>query len=691
MFKGVAEELDSCQVTLTAKVRARLSERQNSSLHNTRSVRLDLIMEPAKRVKTAEAPRDEDRLKKLLAYIGDFGLESLGPHTTKLVATVSSLYEQHQNFILHIFSECVCCLPHKAQIYAQVHSSLCAQIADFHTSACAAVGRKLLEAAQSSDVVRGKGAVRFIAYLARLKLAEVAGFQRLLDQLLAAARSPDSCAYYGMLAVVGLYIAGEVMPQADVAAAINALEAARRTRNTAWKAVASPLRGLSEDHFEAGLAGLRSLAEHQWRSEVLPSYTLETALQLQIPEFELPTTDVKYIPHIVVPFPESPQLSDSDLWYARDLLLDLLISFRDNTDQMTEVLLKVSNSTLLGLTLAEQVVNKAGSLPLVVYSTTAIRAVPGSADVMKALEATFAFYLRSAEVMDVESEERLARFYSHVISNFPSAWSWSTLVPDDLPDSGLAFLKLVIADLARLLEMDKLTSTLPEKLHIHFPIPQEPILRYADIEESVENTDCQLIIDRIQSKATGQMMKTLLTSKEICNSGDFLLQIFSECLFFHGAKSLLHVTTYLERYSELMHTVKPEIVLEALTEVWRKSIQKTIIICRKLIAMGLLRPEDVLSFACQRIQAGDKALDGNKCDWLLLHQAVKLMPQEKAPLQTLLTWAGEMLPRLSEASKGQLKCRLTQLLLTHLPLSSDLHASAELAPVLASLRAMQPS
>ena len=650
-------------------------------------------MDSTKRPKASESVRDEDRLRKLFTYIGDFGLESLGPHITKLVSTVTSLYDQHKALILNLYTECVCCLPHKAHIYAQVHSSLSGQIPDFHEAAGEVLSRKVEEA--GLNFTRVKSIVRFAAYLVRLKVSSGDGLVRFLQRLLAAA-TPDSAARYGYLVVIALFLAGEVMEPETVSALLVGVEELRKTRSTAWKTLATPLKGLTEDHLDWGLGCLQGLVSSAWKSAVLPSYTLEASAPLLcLPALSLPPS-LRLFPRFRLPFPVESGLSESDSWYSQDLLTDMMHSFKDSSDMMAEALLKTAEALgatpLLSYLLAEEAVNKTGALPLVLLSTVAIRMMPSTPEIMKGTEASFSYYLTHCDSLDLETQERLCRFYSHFISNFQSVWTWG-LVPEELSDAGLFFLRTLVADLARLIEMDRLAASMPERLHVHFPSAQDAVLRYADIEESVENTDCQLIIDRIQSKATGAMMKTLLSSKEICNSGDFLLQIFSECLFFHGAKSLLHVSTYLERYSDLMHTVKAEIILEALAEVWKNSGSKLVTISKKLLTMGLVRPEDLLGFAQARIEAGDKRADWNRWEWGLLEHGLHLAEQTGA-LVELLRWAGGYLQRAEEVQRAKVRARLGQLLCLH---SSEVTAEvqqtapAELQPLLAGCRALQVS
>ena len=653
------------------------------------------MAEPSKRPKTSEAPRDEDRLKRLFAYIGDFGLESLNPHITKLVSNVTSLYDSHKPLILTLFLECICCLPHKAHIYAQVHTSLHAQIADWHASVMDVITQKIQETGENFTAL--KGIIRFWAYLVRLKVGNGDGLVDYIRKLIANS-SPDSITRYGYLVILALFIAGEVLDSDTFLALLTSLEDAKKTRNTAFKPFATPLKGVNEDYFDWGLSCLKSLSSLNFRSEILPTYTLDETNRVTISDLPLPTPNFRLFPRFKIDFPVESTLCESDLWYMMDLMTDLMHTFQDSTELMSDTMLKTAESmnfmSAFGYLIVEEAVNKLSRFPTVLLSSLTIRSIPSSPDILKSLETTFTHFLRNSTVFDIETIDRISRFYSHVISNYQSVWNWNLIVPEELSDNGLFFLKTLINDLARLIEMDRLTAGLPEKLSIYFPLPQEPILRYADIEESVENTDCQLIIDRIQSKATGSMMKTLLSSKEICNSGDFLLQIFSECLFFQGAKSLLHVGTYLERYTDLMHTVKPEIILEALGEVWKKSGQKILIICKKLLQLGLIRPENVILFAETRIELGDKNNDWNRWEWGLIDLSLRLFPPGNSGLMSVVQWMGTVVSRVEEGQRGKVKARAGQLICAHREeVSAEMvqSVSGEMQTVLVGCKSMQVS
>lgn len=173
--------------------------------------------------------------------------------------------------------------------------------------------------------------------------------------------------------------------------------------------------------------------------------------------------------------------------------------------------------------------------------------------------------------------------------------------------------------MVRLSYVDMVKSELPEALHGHLTSEAEAILRFAEIEESVDNTDCQLIIDRINSRAPNQAMKALLTSKEICSSGDFLYQIFCECIFFQGAKSMLHITTYLERYYDTIITIKGQIILESLANVWKNSAQRISLLSQKLLQLKLVSHREVAEFCVQRINRADSYKDQNSLEWTLIN------------------------------------------------------------------------
>ena len=198
-------------------------------------------------------------------------------------------------------------------------------------------------------------------------------------------------------------------------------------------------------------------------------------------------------------------------------------------------------------------------------------------------------------------------------------WPWASYT--DKSGAFEVFLPKLLSKLVRLSYHDMMKSDLPDNLD-KFLLPEpEPILRFAEIEESVDSTDSQLIIDRINSKASTQVMKSLLTSKEICNSGDLLMMIFCESLFYQGAKSLQHITIYIERYLEILTGIQASHILSSLFNVWQRSPQRIELLTGKLLTYKLVNCEEIVIYCVEslgKLENPDKA----QVEWDLIELAV---------------------------------------------------------------------
>lgn len=232
------------------------------------------------------------------------------------------------------------------------------------------------------------------------------------------------------------------------------------------------------------------------------------------------------------------------------------------------------------------------------------------------------FLMANANSCNLYSLEKLSIFLAHFISNTSFIWNWSCFIEKPLSQNSEFFLKKVLHRLIRLSYHDMVKSELPEPMH-KFLIPEpEPILRFSEIEESVDSTDSQLIIDRINSRASTQAMKSLLTSKEICNSGDLLMLIFCESLFYQGAKSLQHITIYLERYLDILTGINPNHILNSLVNVWVKSPQRIELLIGKLLGYKLVNCAELAQFCLDRLDRNDIWNDLHSLEWDLLNLAV---------------------------------------------------------------------
>lgn len=232
------------------------------------------------------------------------------------------------------------------------------------------------------------------------------------------------------------------------------------------------------------------------------------------------------------------------------------------------------------------------------------------------------YLMTNSSHINLYSLEKLSVFLAHFISNISFLWNWSCFIEKPISQNSEFFLRKLLNKLIRLSHHDMVKSELPEQLHKFLITEPEPILRFSEIEESVDSTDSQLIIDRINSKASTQAMKSLLTSKEICNSGELLMLIFCESLFYQGAKSLQHITIYLERYMEILTGINPFHILNSLMNVWEKSPQRIELLMGKLLGYKLVNSGELAQFCLERLEKPDNWNDLHSLEWDLLNLSV---------------------------------------------------------------------
>ena len=301
---------------------------------------------------------------------------------------------------------------------------------------------------------------------------------------------------------------------------------------------------------------------------------------------------------------------------------DLIFVFRHNIDLLSSKL-EQKDPTLIANTLLHQASSLLTSKSeTITYSSIAVKLSKQNTS-STALE-TKLFegldnLLSNSIAINHTSLEKLSSFTSHFISNMSFVWPWSSY--QDKSGATDLFLPKLLSKLIRLSYHDMIKSELPEALHKYLLPEPEPILRFAEIEESVDSTDSQLIIDRINSKASTQAMKSLLTSKEICNSGDLLMMIFCESLFYQGAKSLQHITIYIERYLEILTGIQASHILNSLFNVWQRSPQRIELLTGKLLTYKLVNCEEIVLFCVERLARGE-IQDGLQVEWDLVELAV---------------------------------------------------------------------
>ena len=301
---------------------------------------------------------------------------------------------------------------------------------------------------------------------------------------------------------------------------------------------------------------------------------------------------------------------------------DLIFVFRHNIDLLSSKL-ELKDPVLVANTLLHQASSLMTSKSeTITYSSLAVK-LSKQNNSSTALETKLFegldYLLSSSVPINSTSLDKLSSFTSHFISNMSFIWPWSSYI--DKPGASELFLPKLLSNLIRLSYHDMIKSELPEGLHKYLLPEPEPILRFAEIEESVDSTDSQLIIDRINSKASTQAMKSLLTSKEICNSGDLLMMIFCESLFYQGAKSLQHITIYIERYLEILTGIQATHILNSLFNVWQRSPQRIELLTGKLLTYKLVNCEEIVLFCVERL-VKEENQDWAQVEWDLIELAI---------------------------------------------------------------------
>jgi hypothetical protein len=362
-------------------------------------------------------------------------------------------------------------------------------------------------------------------------------------------------------------------------------------------------------------------------------------------------------------------LPSADFSAVHTIAVDVINSFKDSPEIASDKLIKLysphdTSEVVVNVTSMQAVFGELMKLPkpqepLAFYSSLLIRLASSTAadnTYITLVNRAALELLNKAAVLDLEAAERVCKVLAHFVSNFEATWKWDDFAELDLTEDQDRFIKDWFDQLGRIVSLERLSQDIPDRLKPLLPAEPEPKLRFTDIEESVENTDCQLIIDRINSKATTQMMKTLLTSKEICNSGNFLYLIFCQCLFFQGAKSFTHISTYIARYLDVLKTISSSVVLEALYEVWGDALQRTEVIIVKLIKVGVVSLSDLAAFVLKRLKE-DSLHNLNKSEWRVLGFVLEEHRHKSEDLDGLLS---AIASQLTPADYPRMVCFLRQ-------------------------------
>lgn len=154
----------------------------------------------------------------------------------------------------------------------------------------------------------------------------------------------------------------------------------------------------------------------------------------------------------------------------------------------------------------------------------------------------------------------------------------------------------------------KVQSTLDQKYHKYLPEDSSMhnlILEWA--QDSCDNPDAKLIMDRLNSKETPPNMKIFLdNASQFESSGVQLKKIFIECILSKSRKSLEHFKRYLEVY--YTDVFKPLFLddndakeaqtgmIEVIARVWQNNERKALQLIEKCWQCGVISPERVIDF-----------------------------------------------------------------------------------------------
>ena len=472
--------------------------------------------------------------------------------------------------------------------------------------------------------------LRFYANLTHLNYFSAQIFTSIISALLSFASNDSSEFFLYLLTSTIMHAGSCILPNTLQ----EFLDLASRPRNLENKSVLQVFTGQADDILSVLLKNVQEMASNGWPTprilQVLQPLSQSAAFVF--PEELYPSNKCIYFTPFILDF-FNLSSNMNEFIALQEHTSEIIYAFKDNLELTAQKLEDLKSPEIVTNCILSELLSLASAqYEPVLFSSLLLKVSklcsPGDVIDSRLSEAIYSI-VNSLECMDISSSEKLEIFLAHFISNLSFCWNWSCFLDRTLNQSQELFLRRLITRLVRLSYHDMVKCELPEPLQRYLIPEPEPILRFAEIEESVDSTDSQLIVDRINSKASTQAMKALLTSKEICNSGEFLMNIFCESLFYQGAKSLQHITIYLERYMEILTGVAPVKILMALFSVWQKCRQRIELLVGKLIASKLIASEDLANFCLERLGKADSWHDMHSLEWKLLEIAVNEAKMQK--------------------------------------------------------------
>lgn len=188
--------------------------------------------------------------------------------------------------------------------------------------------------------------------------------------------------------------------------------------------------------------------------------------------------------------------------------------------------------------------------------------------------------LQKIDVLTYDATRRFIKFYVNfvTINGFEIDWeAWRYILESDKYKKKIYVLNTILSELCSLTFYEKIEEITPIDLRTLLPLKNPASFLYDD-PSNVSTTDVDLIKDKIASKLGDFEMLAFLKSEDngLEASGEPLVEIFLQCFLNRSSKSLTHFDVTLERYKNtlkfLISSDSDEIILlNTLKKFWQKS------------------------------------------------------------------------------------------------------------------------
>ncbi|CDW76937.1 cap binding protein [Stylonychia lemnae] len=265
------------------------------------------------------------------------------------------------------------------------------------------------------------------------------------------------------------------------------------------------------------------------------------------------------------------------------------------------------------------------------------------------LELCISHYFKQYENLDSEIQERLMEFTSFYISqlDFKFDLLLEKFVNQDVDEE---ILKKLFIVLVRMSFTKKVQQQIDEKYHHLLPedrLFQEPVLKYCN--ESQDNPDAQIILDKLNSKETPKNLFEALVGEQskLEATGEQLKEIFLECIMARTKKSLEHLKRFIEIYYH--EIIKPFFLgttiaesqitlMKSVCQMWINNPRKNLQIIDKLFSLGLVIPKYAVQYCLDsliRKISENEELSQDLIEFKILNNLSQLVNQRQQQMFTL--------------------------------------------------------